>query len=139
MIVAQGVPLESGNTKFEGTTACCFPTNLYFFIYLFFFFFKLRREVNNTGVKMPHNLYSISNVGLFMSPSSSCNLVVVVISSSCKVALIDASGSQQFLLFRSIFSAQLFSAPFSLIPHCTRSSQTGRVFRDITSRKTNIQ
>ena len=63
VIVAQGVPLESWNTKFEGTTACCFPTNLY----------KLTGEVNSTRVKMPLNLYSISNVGLFMSPSSSCN------------------------------------------------------------------
>ena len=33
VIVAQGVPLESSNTKFEGTTACCFPTSLYIFFF----------------------------------------------------------------------------------------------------------
>ena len=57
-------------------------------------------------------------------PAVAIVVVLVVISSNCKVALIGASGSQKFLLFRSILSAQLFSAPFSLIPHRTRSSQT---------------
>jgi len=94
-------------------------------IFIYLFFSILRGEVNGTGVKIPLNLYLISSVGLFMSfPAIAIVVVVVVISSSCKVALIDASGSQQFLLFRSIFSAQLFSAPFSLIAHCSRSSQT---------------